>query len=269
MPAKSQQKIAVFLSFDGNDKGLILWGVKLAVLFRKELCLVYLLKKEKEKARCNAVLAGYMAVVNNELPDLNTSTMLLDSSLVNAPSLLADNYEVILIVTHGSGFKKYLKSLSGSPVPFFFTGNSLPEANLIKKIMVPVDLRKANNEAGIWASYFGRFNQSEIHLLAANDTERDNSKQVSRNVHYINNILSKFSIPSKVFRGKKGSFGIQMEALEVARETASDLLITTASSKITIIDIIIGLPELKILQAAGKMPLLLINPRKDMYVMCD
>jgi hypothetical protein len=269
MSPKDKQKIVIFLTLEETDRNLILWGIKIASLFRKELCLVSFLGKGTNKEQSNAILAKYMGVVNNELPELPISSLLLESSAGKAPLLLADNYEAILMVAPASQFKKHQRGLTSSPIPFLFTGNNLPEVNRIEKIVVPVDLRKENNDSGIWASYFGRFHKSEVLMLAANDKNSQNRKLVTANIAFISTLLKKFSIVQKVLRGEKGSFGIQFEALDLAKKTGADLLITTGSSTITLLDLIIGLPEQKLIQNANGLPILIINPRRDMYVMCD
>jgi hypothetical protein len=40
------------------------------------------------------------------------------------------------------------------------------------------------------------------------------------------------------------------------------------SSTITLLDIIIGLPEKKIITKAGNLPVLLINSKRDNYLLC-
>ena len=62
---------------------------------------------------------------------------------------------------------------------------------------------------------------------------------------------------------------MQYEALDYALDMKSDVYITLGSSLITPIDKLIGLPEAKILKRAGEIPVLIINPRKDMYILCD
>jgi hypothetical protein len=59
------------------------------------------------------------------------------------------------------------------------------------------------------------------------------------------------------------------EALEFALSENADLLILLGSSVITPLDWLIGLPERKIIRNAGNLPVLLVNPRRDNYILCD
>ncbi len=130
-------------------------------------------------------------------------------------------------------------------------------------------MRKENKDLALWGSYMGRFNNSEILTLAANDKDKTNKKQVSLNILSIKKLLHKLNIQHSIFKGKKNSFGIQYEALDIAKKQYLDLLIILGSTTITFADKIIGLPEKKILKKAGDIPVMIINPQRDMYIMCD
>ncbi|MEN8117041.1 MAG: hypothetical protein ABFS16_08690, partial [Bacteroidota bacterium] len=79
----------------------------------------------------------------------------------------------------------------------------------------------------------------------------------------------KFNIRHKVFKGTKSSFRNSFEALELALSSNSNLLILLGSSTITPIDLLVGLPERKIIKLAGKLPVLVVNPRRDNYLLCE
>jgi len=57
--------------------------------------------------------------------------------------------------------------------------------------------------------------------------------------------------------------------LELALSSNCDLLIILGSSNITPLDWVVGLPERKIIDNAGAIPVLIVNPRKDNYILCD
>src|SRR5665647_729364 len=103
------QKIVVLLSLNPTDKNLILNGIRIATIFKKELCLCYnYSKKEKnEKEELKEKLTAYLNPVKNELPGLKISTLLLSESLTNLPEKLADDFEAILMIAGSGEFKKY------------------------------------------------------------------------------------------------------------------------------------------------------------------
>ena len=271
MTEVKQQKIIVLLSLTPSDKNLILNGIKIATIFRKELCLCYnYSKREKqEKDILKEQLTAYLIPVKNELPGLRISTLLLSENLTNLPEKLADDYEAIIVISGTSEFSKYAKSVAESSIPFLFVDEKEEHLSEYKKLILPIDLRNENKESALWSSYFGRFNSSVIILIAANDKGKDEQKQVSVNVALCKKLFQKFKIVHKVFRGAKSSLKNSFEALELAQSSKSDLLVILGSSVITPLDLLIGLPEKKIIKRAGSLPVLVINPRKDNYILCD
>jgi hypothetical protein len=265
------QKIIVFLSLSQTDKNLILNGIRIATIFRKELCLCYNhAKNEKqEKEKLKAQLTAYLTPIKNEIPGLSVSTLLLSENLTDLPEKLADDFEAIFVIARTSDFSKYAKSVAESSIPFLFIDEKAEQLSEFKKLILPIDLRKENTESALWCSYFGRFNSSGIIVVAANDKGKDEQKQVTMNVALSKKLFQKFKIEHKIFRGTKSSLKNSFEALELALSSKSDLLVILGSSVITPLDLLIGLPEKKIINKAGNLPVLVINPRKDNYILCD
>jgi hypothetical protein len=271
MSENKEQKIVVLLSLADTDKNLILNGIRIATIFNKELCLCYnhSKKEKKEKDALRNKISSYLNPVKNELPGLRISTLLLSESSTNLPEKLADDFEAIFIISGSSEFSKYANSVKESPVPFLFVNEKSEKYSEFKKLILPIDLRKENADSALWCSYFGRFNSSAIVVVAANDKNKDELKQVTMNVAICKKLFQKFKIEHKIFRGTKSSLQNSFEALQLAQSSESDLLVILGSSTITPLDLLIGLPEKKIINRAENLPVLFINPRKDNYILCD
>ncbi len=266
-----EQKIVVLISFTSDDKSLILNGLKIASVFNKELCLVYNYSSTEKKRydEFKIRLQNYTLPLKNEPIQLKVSTLMLSEKKAYLPEKLSDDLEAILIVAAASQFANHAKSLSESPIPFLFVnsnGSVIPD---YKKLILPIDLRKESSESALWASYFGRFNQAVVAVVAASDKSKEDQKQVTKNVVLSKNLFLKIKMNHKIYKGTKSSWRNAFEALELAQTTKSDLLIILGSSTITPLDWLVGLPERKIIEKAGELPVLVINPRRDNYILCD
>lgn len=266
-----EQKIVVLLTLTRSDKILILNGLKIASLFRKELCLLFNYSKKEKKyhEEYKQQLIEYSLPIKNEVPELKVSTLLLSENQTDLPEKLSDDFEAIFLVAPSSQFAKYSKALSESPIPFLFVDESRETIPEYKNLILPIDLRKENSDSALWSSYFGRFNGTEILVVAANDKDKDNQKQVAKNVVLSKKLFQKFNIPHKIYKGQKSSLGNAFEALELAHSANADFLTILSSSTITPLDLLVGLPERKIIKKAGTLPVMVINPRKDNYILCD
>lgn len=266
-----EQKIIVMLRLDPSDKMLILNGLKIASLFRKELCLFYNYSKKEKKHYSDFKLkiSEYSLSIKKDVPELKVSTLILSEKLTYLPEKLSDDFEAIFLIAPSSQFSKYGKALTESPIPFLFIDETRETVPDYRNLILPIDLRKENSDAALWSSYFGRFNSTEVVVVAANDNDKENQKQVAKNVVLTKKLFAKFNIPHKVFRGQKSSFGNTFEALDLAISTNADFFTILSSSVITPLDLLVGLPERKIIKKAGGLPVMVINPRRDNYILCD
>lgn len=271
MTERKDQKIVVLIENAPSDHNLILHGIKLAGIFKKGLCLAGSVLKgsNQGKEQVWQTLESYRNVVSGLIPSLPVSSIILSGKAEIFMEELADTNEAVLIVTRRAAYPKLSKILRASPIPFLFVDEKQAAIPEYKKIILPIDLRKESKDAILWSSYFARFNSSLVDVLAATDKVKENARSVTKNLLSVKNLFAKFNLGVKFFKGKKSSLKIQFEALEHAAQSDADLLIILGSSYISFFDVIIGLPEKKILKKAGDLPVLVINPRKDMYILCD
>lgn len=270
MAENKDQKIVVQTELQESDNNLILHGLKLAAIFKKELCLLYNFhpRHKKKHGEFKEKLQNYAAIVRNEVQQQKISTLLLSETESRLPDLLAEDYEAIIFVLNIQNFKDYSKALAETPVPFIFVH---PESNIKKydHLVQPIDMRKEVSDSSLWCSYFGRFNNAEIVTIAANDKTTEAQQKVSKNAEFARKLYHKFKINHKLYKGNKSSLRNVFEALDLALASDCNLLVILGSSGITPLDLLIGLPERKIVNRAGKLPVMVINPRKDNYILCD
>ena len=268
MANKQEQKIIVFTSLGEGDDVLIQHAIKLAFIFKKELCLLYNLPSNKQKEASREHLFSYVQKIKEELPGFAVSTLLLAEKKSSLPDVLAENHEGILIVANATKFKQYSRSLSESPIPFIFVHPD-SKINDYNRLVQPMDLRKENSDGSLWCSYFGRYNQAEIVIVAANDKSKEGKQNVAKNVILSRKLYAKFGIKHTVYKGSKSSFRNAFEVLDHALASDCNLFVCLGSSSITPLDYLVGLPERKLINKAGKLPVMIVNPRRDNYILCD
>lgn len=271
MTDKKAQKIVVSLSLESSDKNLILNGIRIASVFKKELCLLYNYPGSEQKVLDNIKnrLTSYLQIVNSEINKLNVSFLTISKKLWELPEILSDNYEAIMIIAPSQQYKKYSNAIAQSPVPFLFVNTNNDKISEYKNVILPVDLRSEISDTTLWSSYFGRYNKSRIVVIVANSKNKENRQQILKNIVFAKKLFYKFNIVHKILKGKKSSLNIVFEALDFAINSKADLIIILSSSTLTPLDYVVGLPERKIVKLAQNLPVLIINSRKDNYILCD
>jgi hypothetical protein len=182
---------------------------------------------------------------------------------------VAEQYDGILLVLTSEKVKSKLPALQRSQIPFLFVKGSISNYLEYKHVALPVDFRKVMKDTSLWASYFGRFNHSAISVLSASEKDKEGAHGIKKNLKFIEKLLYKLHLDVNFKTTEKGSFGLPFEALDQCKKNGQDLLIIPSSKNISLIDLIVGLPETKIIKKAGQIPVLCINPKRDMYILCD
>jgi nucleotide-binding universal stress UspA family protein len=146
-------------------------------------------------------------------------------------------------------------------IPYVFVKKEQPVK--FNKVLVPVSFLIEDREKGRFAAQLGRFMQSELLLMPA----KDYGSKARANANVIKSLFDKFQLSYREIPAKKDSFAVQREALAIAGQENADLLIITASRDYSLDDMIFGTEEQRILRHAN-IPVMVVNPRGDLYVLC-
>ncbi len=263
------QKIVVYLTTAPSDAVVTEYGIRLAVIFGKELCLFFNGARREHGLDIDAKLVRHREEIRTRLPGLPVSVLVGAYRDEQLAVRLADEQEAILLLADPGSFRKLAPALRESPIPFLFAGASRTGLSDFKKVVFPVDLRPRNSEAIKWILYFGKYNQSEIIAVGANDRYASNRQLVGRNLALLKKMLQRYGVGHRIVRGTQNSLGINRESLHAARETGAGMLVLLGSSAITFLDYLLGLPEAKIVSEARGLPVLIVNPRRETYLVCE
>lgn len=267
----SDQRIMVYCDFSQSMNDAIVHGVRVADIFKKELCLFHALGKKgrEEKLAVQKSLAVVIRKLKKDLPGISISSLTLKGDLAETIDRVAEQYNGIMLVLTAKKLKQKMPALQLSPIPFLFVSGSNEKQLRYDKVLLPVDFRTVMKDTSLWASYFGRFNKSSTLILSANDNNADQKKKIKKNLKFIEKLLMNLQLDVQFEQAEKGSFRLPGESLTKCIDSKSNLLIIPSSKNISLIDVIIGLPEAKVIKKAKDHPVLCINSKRDMYVLCD
>jgi len=261
----------VHCDFTGSMNEAILHGVRVAGIFKKELCLFHPIEKGDKGTKLEAQkkLGNLIRKLKKKTHHSPISSLTLKGDLKDTINQATEQYDAIMLVLTPENIKKKLPALQQSPIPFLFVKGNNSEYLKYSQIMLPVDFRKVMKDTALWASYFGRFNQASISLLSAQEKNQETAEQTEENVRSIKELLVRLNLNVQHQTAENGSFRLPFEALGRCTQGNGNLLIIPSSQHISLIDLLAGLPESRIIRQAGSLPVLCINPRRDMYILCD
>ena len=131
-------------------------------------------------------------------------------------------------------------------------------------VLIPVSMFEEELSKAQIATAFGRFCHTKSILVQANDY----GTRAIKNIGKIRTLIEKFELPYSIEKAQKNSYKVEQEACDKAAEYDAKILVVTASRDYGLDDIIFGPKERHIIQKAT-IPVLLLNPRGDLYSLCD
>ncbi len=186
--------------------------------------------------------------------------------------MIWDNNEDIKLIECANDkriIQKHLNECREERRPYVFVTNTMAIKPL-NRLLVPVSMLEEETYKAEICTYLARKTGAHIILLQANDYGSHARQNVNRIVTHIKAVMERTgeNISYEVAQAKKDSFSLVREASERQRDFRHDLLILTASRDYGLDDILFGPPERKAIQRA-LVPVMLVNPREDLFSLCD
>jgi hypothetical protein len=148
-------------------------------------------------------------------------------------------------------------------IPYLFHKDSFPALDL-SKVILPIGFLEEELEKAQFAAAFGRFCQAEIRMLLANDY----GSKAAANADRMKQLFDKFDFRYTLDKATKDSFKVDAESIQVAGKEQAGMIIVSASRDYGLDDILFGPKEYHIVKKSS-VPVLLVNPRGDLYALCD
>lgn len=262
-----KQKIMVWCNRTENLETTSRYAIYIASFLKKEVCFFANYRSTREKKRLRDRINSLQNQLTESLITCRHSMLLLGGKLDHLITELADQYESVLFCCPGKITFSLLRAFYKSRTPFLFARTEKPLEYGFRRLLIPVDFRESVKDAALWGSYFGRLNGSEIVLVEPTDTDRDLWPKVVENLDAITRLYQKFNFPFHIEKSTASSWSVHGAGLKLA--TSSDLLVFTGSFNVSLPDYLIGPFERRLVNRAKDVPVLLVNPRHEMCVICD
>lgn len=153
-------------------------------------------------------------------------------------------------------------------LPFMVLPQSSPEEWKPQHVIMPVSYDRSDKEAAIWVSYWARFNNSRITLLAATEKYHEAETNVAQNILFIKQLFDRLKLTCEIEKGTASSARIAEEAINTSAQEGNSLVAITTTKYYSIANYFMGPKELHLIKNKQQVPIFCVNPRKDLYVLC-
>lgn len=163
--------------------------------------------------------------------------------------------------------KKALRFIKPSRLPVMTVGKKLPSENAFKQVVLPIDIERQAKEKALWAGYFSRFYQATIHIMHPYYEDEGLQKQVTDNIAFVEKLYHNLDI-SYVLDKVDPQPNIDLYSLDFANRVEATLTVIMMTRYYTLADLLTGPQEKKVIGNPQEFPVLCINQRDDLYVLC-
>ena len=192
-----------------------------------------------------------------------------------------DDIRLIECDNNARTIQRHLNDCRDERRPYVFVTNTMTVKPL-NRLLVPVSMLEEETYKAEICTYLARKTGAHIILLKAHDYGSHAQQNVNRIITHIKKINERLAagntasgeevnhgpITYEVVEARKDSFGLIRESSERQRDFRHDLLVLTASRDYGLDDLLFGPPERKAIQRA-LVPVMLVNPREDLFSLCD
>lgn len=226
----------VVLQYDLTEQTSLAFGEQLAAGFNYDLHSLTI----GDKTEDNVVRLGDVADVVEQL----------DASLL------------VVELTNKLSVQTYLDAFRALRIPYLFVrAGQKPN---FEKVALPISFLIEDKEKGPFAAAFGRFFKSQLVIFQP----KDYGTKALQNIDAIKTLLDSFQLNYEVRKASKDSNGVEREAANWAASGEAGLVLVSASREYGLDDLLFGSKERKMITNTN-VPIMLINPRGDLYTLCD
>lgn len=226
----------VVLQYDLTEQTSLAFGEQLAAGFNYDLHSLTI----GDKTEDNVVRLGDVADVVEQL----------DASLL------------VVELTNKLSVQTYLDAFRALRIPYLFVrAGQKPN---FEKVALPISFLIEDKEKGPFAAAFGRFLKSQLVIFQP----KDYGTKALQNIDAIKTLLDSFQLNYEVRKAFKDSNGVEREAANWAASGEAGLVLVSASREYGLDDLLFGSKERKMITRTN-VPIMLINPRGDLYTLCD
>ncbi len=172
--------------------------------------------------------------------------------------------------------QKAISFIKDSRIPTMVVNNQTPLPTDYQRAVLPLDIERYEKEKAMWASYFSRYrikngidSDTDLAVQIFTTPYKDDFLKAKSegNLNFAKKIYDSLEVDYQLHSLPKNAT-LYEYALEWANNNSCSPLVIMMTPHLSFADVILGTKEAKIIKAEKNIPILCINQRDDLYVLC-
>lgn len=208
----------------------------------------------------HVALKGKSREVVHRLPDLLSGVVAVAAVDANAPRRSPLHPRTVL------------HTFGECSIAYLLVQQTCSQGARFPHVAFSVDYNKESKEKLLWGSYYARFNHSSIHVLYEDYTDEGLRHSWHDNMLFLLKFFQNLGITFQPHpRKPQRALFPECLALDQAAQLGCDLFVavTTDTRALDPLEWFVGTAEQRLVVNKHHLPVLFLNPRDDIYVLCD
>lgn len=165
--------------------------------------------------------------------------------------------------------RSLLRNFADCKTAFLVAQRPLASAADMAHVAMSVDFKKESKDKFIWSTYFPRFAGSSMHMLHYDYRDQFLRTKWKANMQQLGKLYGELGITFSDHVIPSRSAYMDVNALRFAAQQKYGLLIAVTTKEKDGLEFFIGTQERRTIVNKELIPILFLNPREDLYVLCD
>jgi hypothetical protein len=283
---KKKQQILVPHDFSDACNCAVNYGVILARIFRCELTLVHIITKDMGKKQggideaenaARSRMAGMVALIQKQAEVVTNAYVIRGKPSAMINNIIGSINAIVLVAGLNPVNRTPLHYFSPNSlvteyrelrIPLLIVQNKMPDAQTFRQIILPVDFSKESKEKASWAGYFSKLHHSAVTIVHTSYNDGFFAAQLRNNLILIKKLFNTLNAAFEIHKAEKVKYGIDRYGVSYAKMKGAGMIIIMATKEMGIDDFFLGPREKRIIINEDQLPVMMINPRDDLYVPC-
>ena len=282
---KKDQFVIAYIADFGQTETVLSYAVYMSQMLSKGLILLHIcdpkyspLTPDEAEAKLQALRQRTLENSKYNLPTLNLTYAALKGETAKVIDALPTLLGAVVVVAQADAkarrnsalsSKAILKNFASCKTAFLVAQEPLRDTSRMKNVAASIDFKKESKDKAIWSSYFPRFGGSRMHILYYDYKDEFLRAKWYANMTQLHKLYSSLDISFEPHIIESKSTYMDVNALRYAAANGYGMLIAVTTKEKDGLEFFVGVQEQRTIVNDERIPILFLNPREDLYVLCD